>query len=147
MGLAALGLFGFLSVPSASAQGFNFYPPAYGPSYGNYGRSGPALSPWLNLTRGGNPAANYFLGVLPEMDFRANKAFVNSALMDLDRRVDMPPPATPGVGPEDILGDIKTGALPPTGHAATFTAYGSYYGLNPPSMPPRPFQAAQQRGR
>src|ERR1700733_13231450 len=91
-GLAALGLLGFLSVPSASAQGY----PYYGPSYGNYGRSGPALSPWLNLTRGGNPAANYFLGVLPEMDYRANKAVVNSTLTDLERRVETPLPTLPG---------------------------------------------------
>jgi hypothetical protein len=147
-GLAALGLLGFLSVQSASAQAYPYYGPSYGPSYGNYGRSGPALSPWLNLTRGGNPAANYFLGVLPEMDYRATKAVVNSTLQDLERRVDVPGPMLPtGGSPEDIIGDLKTGALPPTGHAAVFTAYGTYYGLTPPSQPPRAFPSAQQRGR
>jgi hypothetical protein len=140
--LVALGLLGFVSVPSAFAQNY----PYYGPSYGGYGRSGPALSPWLNLTRGGNPAANYFLGVLPEIDRRATKAEVNSTLMDLERRIELPGPTVPG-GTDDILGDLKTGALPPTGHAAVFTAYGSYYGLTPPSQPPRMFQSAQQRGR
>jgi hypothetical protein len=141
-GLAALGLLGFVSVQSASAQSYPFY----GPSYGNYGRPGPQLSPWLNLTRGGNPAANYFLGVLPEMDRRANKVEVNATLMDLERRVELPGPMLPGA-PDDVLGDLKTGALPPTGHAAVFTAYGTYFGLNPPSQPPRTFQSAQPRGR
>jgi len=34
-------------------------------------RPAPALSPYLNLVRGGNPAVNYYLGVLTEFDRRA----------------------------------------------------------------------------
>jgi hypothetical protein len=126
-GFLALGLLGLLATQRASAQ---YRQPAYGPGYGNYGRTGPALSPYLNLTRGGNPAANYFLGVLPEMDRRATKAEQGREIADLERRTDAlaaPPPAAGGVA-EELTG----GGLPPTGHATSFTTYGSYYTLTPP---------------
>jgi hypothetical protein len=51
------------------APNYQFSPYAR-PNY--VGSPRPVLSPYLNLLRGGNPAANYFLGVLPEFERRAN---------------------------------------------------------------------------
>lgn len=126
-GFAALGLLGFLAIGRASAQ---YYPP-YRPTYGSYGRSGPALSPYLNLTRGGNPAANYFLGVLPEIDRRATKAEQGTAISDLERRTETP--GAQPLAPDDVIGALTGGGLPPTGHPVAFTSYGTYYGLTAPA--------------
>src|SRR5437868_12007922 len=83
----------------------------------------PALSPWLNLTRGGNPATNYFLGVLPEIDRRATQAQLGAAVTDLERRVEAPPPA-PALGPaDDLLGGLAGGGPAPTGHASALGGY------------------------
>jgi hypothetical protein len=43
----------------------------------------PLLSPYLNLLRGGNPAANYYLGVVPERARRANEAQLGSTVNQL----------------------------------------------------------------
>ena len=145
--LAAVGLLGFLATGRASAQYSDFYAPAYRPggAFGSYGRAGPALSPYLNLTRGGNPAANYFLGVLPELERRANQAEVGAMITNLDRRIEAPP-TQPLPTTDDILGGVTAG-LPPTGHPAVFGNYGNYYGLPAPgTQAPRP-SAAQTRGR
>jgi hypothetical protein len=73
------------------------------------------VSPYLNLLRGGNPAANYFLGVLPEMQ----------------RREQLQQPVIP-----DITGERRPGIdelddfiprLPETGHGVRFLNYGSFY--------------------
>jgi hypothetical protein len=146
-GLAALALLGFLTLGRASAQYSQFYGPAYRPggAYGSYGRAGPALSPYLNLTRGGNPAANYFLGVLPEIERRANKAEVGTMLNDLERRLETP--AAQPLPTEDVIGSLTGGGLPPTGHAAVFTNYSTYYGLTAPTAPVTRPGAAQVRGR
>jgi hypothetical protein len=141
-GLAALGLLGFFTAGRASAQ---FNPPAYRPGYGSYGRLGPALSPYLDLRRGGNPATNYFLGVLPEIERRTNQAEVRTAISDIDRRLETPP-AQP-LPPEDVVGGLTGGGLPPTGHPTAYTSYGTYYGLTAPAAAARPPQATQQRGR
>jgi hypothetical protein len=143
-GLAALGLLALLGPGRASAQ---YFQPTYRPGYGSYGRAGPALSPYLELTRGGNPAANYFLGVLPEMERRSTQAAFGTAIADLERRVEGPAAVPPG--PEDVLGSLTGGGLPPTGHTAAFTNYSTYYSLTAPAaQAPRAAQSAQQaRGR
>jgi hypothetical protein len=97
---------------------YNFRP------YDVYSR--PYLSPYLNLLRGGDPAANYYLGVLPEMQRRA---FLNRYLEDfqyLYQRTNQN---------RDLLEDqlfreplIRT--LPPTGHPTGFMNYGTYFNLN-----------------
>ena len=46
----------------------------------------PNLSPYLNLLRGGNTAANYFIGVRPEQQRRQNAALFGLAINDLDKR-------------------------------------------------------------
>ncbi len=132
----------------ASAQYSQFYGPAYRPSgdFGSYGRAGPALSPYLNLTRGGNPAANYFLGVLPEISNRTTRAEVGTMITDLSRRVENPP-LTQGLPSDEVLAQLTGGGLPPTGHPTAFTTYGTYYGLGPPSAPISRAGPTQVRGR
>src|SRR5262245_28146673 len=46
----------------------------------------PGLSPYLNLLRGGNPAANYYLGVVPEAERRFNARQFSTAITDLEQR-------------------------------------------------------------
>src|SRR5258708_5352915 len=51
----------------------------------------PRLSPYLNLLRGGTnpaaPAANYFIGTIPEIERRANVRQFSNAILGLDRQV------------------------------------------------------------
>jgi hypothetical protein len=138
MGLVALGLLALLAPGRAAAQQY------YGPGYGKYGRSGPALSPYLNLTRGGNPAANYYLGVLPEIDYRRTKAATAREITDLELRSDVLAQQQQQLATEDVAASLTGGGLPPSGHAAAFTAYGSYFGL---AAPASPASRLQTRGR
>jgi hypothetical protein len=65
---AAAAVLGITLAGSASAQGpFRPQaPPNWGPGYKT------PLSPYLNLTRPGDPSTNYFLGTIPEIQRRAN---------------------------------------------------------------------------
>jgi hypothetical protein len=129
------------SVQPATAQQAMF------PQYGNmntvpnymHGPQGfpnqPALSPWLNMLRGGNPAANYFLGVLPEYDRRGFQAGVTSALPMIGS-------SALAAQPIDIVTGIPT--LRQTGHLSAFQAYGMYYNMpfqQRPYYPLNPRQA------
>jgi hypothetical protein len=119
----------FLAPGSASAQmNYMMGPPAYGPFYS------PMLSPYLNLLRGGNPAANYFLGVLPEYQRRMNARAFSGAIQSLDQRAETPP-ATP----EEL--ELYT-PLKSTGHATAFNNTLSYF----PRMPINPRQATTRPG-
>ena len=131
LSLAILGMLGVLATGKASAQ----YSPYYPGSYGGYGRpgGGPALSPFLDLTRGGNPAANYFLGVLPEIDRRRTKVEQGTAITDLERRTDMQGSQLQAL--DNVLEPLTGGGLPPTGHGAAFATYSTYYGLTAPAAP------------
>jgi hypothetical protein len=80
----------------------------------------PALSPWLNLTRGGNPAANLYLGVYPEFDRRYFQGGVMSTLPTLENSIQALQQ------PQDIIGGP---ALNQTGHLSAFQAYGTYYNM------------------
>src|SRR5215211_5103172 len=80
----------------------------------------PALSPYLNLLRGGNPAANYYLGVLPERQRRLDAALYGEAIQDLYRREQAP--VAPEPGADDLLP-----TLPQTGHWAGFQVYTPFY--------------------
>lgn len=71
----------FLSASAASAQPRPYNQPNYGPGYHA------PLSPYLNLIRGGDPAANYFLGTVPEFERRQNSQVFRSALAELDQKV------------------------------------------------------------
>src|SRR5437868_1508592 len=84
--------------------------------------SRPALSPYLNLLRGGDPAANYYLGVLTEYDRRYRES-----------RIGLPPDyQQPYMMYDPTLDDradvdVKDRQLPPTGHQAGFMIYNAYY--------------------
>jgi hypothetical protein len=70
------------------------------------------------MLRGGDPAANYFLGVVPERQRRVNDRIFQSEIQQLYRRDEN--------GPTAGLSSV----LPPTGHSAvfnnTFTYFNSY---------------------
>ena len=123
---------GILSASSASAQ---ILAPSLGQS--PFGRGGATLSPYLNLRRGGNPAANYFLGVVPEIDRRATAAQQGAAIQDLERREAL------GASAVDPLSAGRPTALPPTGHPTAFNSLAGYFGQTTPAALPRP----QSRGR
>ena len=127
----SVGLLGMVWESTVQAQGYSPYFPQ---TMGYQGPGRPALSPYLDLTRGGNAAANYYLGTLPEINRRAVTTLQNAAIRDLERTVESPRP-----GDEPLLYG-REGPLPPTGHAATFVYYGGYYNIpNGPSpiRPPR----------
>ena len=105
--------------------------------------SQPALSPYLDLLRGGNPAANYFLGVLPEQARRADASRLNNAF-NLYNSASQPPPASFDLEESDNLK-----SLPPSGHSAGFMFYGTYYNFGNRQRPyfPLPFnQGGGQQG-
>jgi hypothetical protein len=83
-----------------------------------YSSTYPGLSPYLNLTRGGNPAANYYLGVLPEFQRRNFEGAVLQALPGLE--------ANAGAAAQQPLGG-EIPVLGQTGHLTAFGAYGAYY--------------------
>src|SRR6516162_5296416 len=92
-----------------------FQPPArpnYGPGYR------PQLSPYLNLLRGGDPAANYFLGTVPEQQRRANAQFFRQQLLDLEAKTG------PTVAAEDV--DILGPTLV-SGHPTAFNTTAGYF--------------------
>jgi hypothetical protein len=78
------------------------------------------LSPYLNLLRGGNPAANYYLGVVPDRYQRAYDVQVQTQLYQLERQV---------TTNADLL-EEGAPSLRSTGHPAQFMNYGPYYNLS-----------------
>jgi hypothetical protein len=111
---AACGL-AFLLTQAASAQNYNR--PANGAYSGYNPYSRPTLSPYLNLLRGGLPAANYYMGVIPEIDRRYQQNRVNQEISDLERR------RVAGPEVEELLP-----TLPETGHATGFMTLAPYFG-------------------
>ena len=75
------------------------------------------MSPYLNLIRGGDTAANYYLGTIPEFQRRANYDQLRTAIQEVDQRLSTP------------LGDTFDLGRPldRSGHATAFGYYGSYY--------------------
>ncbi len=120
-----------LSVSASFAQGSR-----YGGQPSNYGPySRPALSPALNLIRGGDPAANYYLGVIPERDRRATGIQYGAELQELDQRMSR----TNG----DRGGDLPR--LGPTGHSTFFLNHSTYYNFGGSRAAPSGPPAATQR--
>jgi hypothetical protein len=123
--LASIGTLPLVSAGPALAQSYNPYtqitpttqfnpysrPPGLAPG------GGPRLSPFLNLLRGGNPAANYYLGVVPEQERRRNEAFLGSSIQQLEQRLNTLPPEE---------GDLLT-PQSQTGHPAVFFNTGPYF--------------------
>jgi hypothetical protein len=103
-----------------------------GPNYNPYG--GPALSPYLNLLRGGDTASNYYLGVVPERFNRSafgtilgGGGYGAMGLRNLDIRAAGDPfyaGPRPSPGAEDLIDD----PLPSTGHATFFGNTAGYFG-------------------
>jgi hypothetical protein len=125
----------------ACAQ-YNPYSP-YSP-YTPYPRAGlynpyssPALSPYLNLRRGGSPAANYYLGVVPEVQRRQQYNQLNAEIRDVEQRRLTPlAPDTEALVPQ----------LPETGHATQFLNVSPYFtGGNPYYNPPAATQPQQRQ--
>jgi hypothetical protein len=127
---------------SAQAQPSTTYPynlnlrgPGLITPYGSsFTRPGPNLSPYLNLLRGGSPAANYYLGVIPEVERRNNAAQFAAGINDLYRRSEAPPQEAT----DEILPTLQ-----PTGHAVQFGNYSGYFGSSGFGTT-RPQQQAQQ---
>jgi hypothetical protein len=110
---------------SVHAQGYTPYRQGYGP----YSR--PLLSPYLNMLRGGDPATNYYLGVIPEIDRRTNYARVRSNILNIEQQLeDQTAPTSPAV----------TAPLKSTGHPVTFLNTSGYF----PASPLRPGGLQQQ---
>ena len=122
--LVALGVLASGAAVTAFAQ----YPASpYGQYYNPYTRppgtnpgGGPRLSPYLNLLRGGNPAANYYLGVVPEIDRRRYEAISQAQIQGLQVATSLPP-----VNPEDTDLTVATSI---TGHPAVFNSTAAYFG-------------------
>jgi hypothetical protein len=85
----------------------------------------PGLSPYLNLLRGGNPAANYYLGTIPEFERRQNAQVFQSELNELDQKVSR---ETVELGLAEPIGT--------TGHITAFGNTGNYFGRTTVRPPP-----------
>jgi len=114
---------GCLTVFGASPVSAQFIPsaanrPSLAPPVGRP----PQLSPYLDLTRGGIPAVNYFLGTIPEIQRRENYSQLRTAIQEAEIRAATPPPEDLNLGrPLDM-----------TGHPTAFGYYSSFYPqLNP----------------
>jgi hypothetical protein len=83
----------------------------------------PALSPYLNLGRGGSPSANYYLGVVPEFQRRTFENLAVGNFQTLERRT-----AQNQQELDELLAQPLLRTLPPTGHPTAFLNYGSYFG-------------------
>jgi hypothetical protein len=75
----------------------------------------PAVSPYLNLTRGGNLANNYFNLVRPQIDTRNSLQSLQSQVNTLDA----------GLQPGATAPELSTG------HAVQFMNYSKYFGRTP----------------
>jgi hypothetical protein len=110
---------------TGAAQAQISYPfqPQYGPGYQTM------LSPYLNMLRGGDPAANYFLGVLPEQQRRENRNVFQGQIGGL--RALTAPLANPLeealASPEPLLPK----QLPPSGHSTAFGYTAAFFGGQP----------------
>jgi hypothetical protein len=86
--------------------------------FGGY-QGASVLSPWLNLGLGtGNPAINYYLGVLPEVARRTDERRFGAAITDIDRRLG----AT--LEPDELFAPLSG-----TGHPSAFMNYGGYFNM------------------
>jgi hypothetical protein len=81
------------------------------------------MSPYLQMLRGGDPAANYYGGVLPEQQRRFNET--NQYLY----RPTLEFGALNNMIDDRVNLDVLEQQLPPTGHATGFMIYNSYYNL------------------
>jgi hypothetical protein len=115
-----------LAQPGTTPYNLNLYGPGLvSPYNSSFTRPGPNLSPYLNLLRGGSPAANYYLGVVPEVERRSNAAAFRAGIQDLARSIENP------LGESEQLFP----SLPQTGHPVQFFNYSTYFGTGTPGRP------------
>jgi hypothetical protein len=93
------------------------------------------LSPYLDLTRPGDPGVNYYLGTIPELDRRRNTVQFRNAIRDLEVRQNL-------LATEEAE-DFRTG-LPSTGHAAVFNNTAGYFNNGAPPLGNLPQRQRQQ---
>jgi hypothetical protein len=125
------GYSGYGGYGSGNVGGTGFYGPSLagpgylGPTATGPGYIGPAspfapqphpvISPYLNFLRGGNPAANYFLGTVPQLQAQAQAG--RFVLPDVGAIQTQPLPETLELLPQ----------LAPTGHPVQYFSYGPFY--------------------
>src|SRR5262245_7333705 len=109
--LAVLGGTVMLASSNCALAQVGFFPNQTNPLYR------PAVSPYLNLARGGNPAINYYGIVKPQVDFGRQ-----IQMLQLQQQSLMP---TWGLTLEDDLTQPTTSI---TGHPSMFFNYGHYFG-------------------
>jgi hypothetical protein len=130
----AAALLSVLSASAGIADAQQFGQPGFYNPYLNQ----PRLSPYLNIVRGGsNPAINYYLGTLPEVERRATQAVYGNAIIRLERQV---------TGLESTEEDLPPQAN--SGHPAYFANTGGYFpGGNPNRLSTGPTQRPGQAKR
>jgi hypothetical protein len=108
--------FTWLAFAGVSAKAQNVYP-LVSPQLRGYGWQTP-LSPYLNMLRGGDPAANYFIGVVPEFQRRQDRSLIYGSLQGLQMQMLPPPEANPA---------NLYNFLPEAGHPTAFGYPGGYF--------------------
>ncbi len=121
---------GTLAGPAQAQIVYPYMPPQYGPFYQTQ------LSPWLNFLRGGDPAANYFLGVLPEFQRREYNHLFRAQIGQL--QILTAPLANPLSEPLELARLPRR--LGPSGHPTSFGYTATFF-------PAPPAGAAQRRGQ
>lgn len=124
--LALLVVLAPLGAGNASAQSYvRNTPSLYGRGYR------PLLSPYLNLLRGGDPAINYYLGTLPEIQRRQNDTFYQQQIADLEKKE----AAKPGAEEDEVPAMASTGL--PVAFGTTRKMYNDTSAFFPPvALPP-----------
>jgi hypothetical protein len=111
--LVTLGILGAAGAGQARAQ-FGYSRPPTSPF------NQPAVSPYMNLTRGGSPGVNYNTLVRPQID-------TSRALQQLQSQVSQDQQALMGQLGGAPAGFDASAALPLTGHPVQFMNYAHYY--------------------
>jgi len=109
-------LFGLLAASSSASAQFAY--PIQGAQ--RYPGWQTPLSPYLNLLRGGDPAANYFIGVVPEFQRRMDRNITYGTLQSMGNML----PPRPGIAEEDEF----NAPMRSTGHPTAFGYTGGYFG-------------------
>jgi hypothetical protein len=129
-GLLALGLLALVTAMASAQAPFRMAGgnTALPPTTVLQPQNSPLLSPYLNLLRGGNPAANYYLGVVPERARRANEtqlgSNLNQLIPDVGRIIDDP------LGTLNFQGDVPNLPAGPQVRALPSQGFGT-------SLPPQ----------
>lgn len=125
------------SIPASAQFTYPFRPPQYGPGYQTQ------LSPYLNMLRPGDPAMNYYAGVVPEMQRRQDRNAIYGSLQGLTMQL----PTPPGINEDDINAPLFS-----TGHPTAFNYTGMYFnssmmGQGNASPFPQRMGGAQRQGQ